>query len=234
NLVVRAGHEREIFLEIVRADGHLQRGELVVRSGFLQRGGLRQNGGERGVLVLGAAGKFLHQIARGRRINRQQRPGDDDEDENETAQVVVLIHGKSGGGRVAGVVSDDLGDGGLGDFKFGVARTDGNRLVLDRDDGADDAGGGHDLVAGLERFEQFLLLLGALLLRTDEDEIEHHHQQHHGRKGKQRILRLAGLAIGRGRGKRQHSTETIHVHIRKTVGQFRKATAKGKIYWPDF
>ena len=72
---------------------------------------------------------------------------------------------------------EDLRHRGLGDFHFGVRRTERNRVVLHRDDDADDAARRDDFVSRLERFEQFLLLLGTLLLRADHHEIQHHNHQ---------------------------------------------------------
>ncbi len=72
NLILR-GDERKVFLQIVRARRELERGELV-RAGLLQRRRLRKDVLERGVLILRAAGKFLHQIPRRRWINLQTAP----------------------------------------------------------------------------------------------------------------------------------------------------------------
>src|SRR5215510_11993884 len=59
----------------------------------------------------------------------------------------------------------DFGDGRLKDLQLGVRRTDGDAFFLYGHHGGDDAAGGQDLVAGLDGFEHFFLLLGARALR---------------------------------------------------------------------
>ena len=206
HLILRAD-EREIVLQLICARRKLERGELVGPS-LLICDSLRDNVRERGVLMLRAAGKFLHQIARGRRINFKQRPDDDAEDKQETTEVIIFVHGRLGFDHSGVGVGDDFADGRLSDFKFRVAGAERHRLILDRDDRADDAGGSHNFVAGLERFEQLSQFLRAFLLRANKNKIENYDQQNH------RQERHNGVLLWRGGGScvGQNSWERVELH----------------------
>jgi len=212
------GIEGKILLETIRAGGRLERGKLVVGAGLLHRSGGGHDVAERRILLLGAADELLEQVLRRRRVGLHQGPSDDDENEDEPAQVVVFIHGKSGGSRGVGVARNHFRDGRLGDFKLGIVRAQGKGffLVFDGDDGAHDAGGGDHFVARFEAGEQFGELLVALLLRPDEGKIHHHPDEHHEHQW------ALEQTLGRGRTRLrrrgcngQQTAKTILVHNKK-------------------
>src|SRR5258706_7474877 len=108
--------------------------------------------------------------------------------------------------RLAAAVGD-LGNGGFGDFEFGICRADRKRFFFDDENDAHNASRGHYFVAGPDGLEQFGMVLGFFLLRPDKGEVKHdHHQSDHWEARPHWRALLAWLRL------RPQGQHCFHVH----------------------
>ena len=163
---------REIGSDVVGADGLRQIVIGFLRHGLLQGLRLLENSGKGGVPGGGLLAEDQQEVPPLRRIKLIERPQDNEDDEDESPEVITVHESKSGFAGFAATL-DDFGNGGLGDFEFGIRGADGQGFIFDGDDDGDNAAAGDDLIARAHGFEHGSMFFGLLLLRSEEQQIRH-------------------------------------------------------------